>query len=78
MSLSTATRDLKWKGTAYTALPALTHYVVVAQDAVEVVVFARNAGSLEQRFNSLDDVIEFPTLGIALPLREVYYDIDFT
>src|SRR5262245_3728642 len=34
MSPSTASRDLKWKRAAYASLPALTHYVVVAQDAV--------------------------------------------
>jgi Uma2 family endonuclease len=77
MSPSTATRDLKWKRTAYTALPALTHYVVIAQDAVDVVVFARDAGFVEQRLNSPDDVIECPALGIGLPLSEIYYDIDF-
>src|SRR5829696_3962616 len=38
MSPSTANRDLKWKRTAYTSMPALTHYIVIAQDAVDVVV----------------------------------------
>lgn len=55
----------------------LTHYVVVSQDAVDAVVFVREAGFTEQRFTSLDDVIEFPALGVSLPLREIYYDIDF-
>ena len=35
LSPSTAERDLRWKRTAYTSLPSLTHYVVIAQDAVE-------------------------------------------
>jgi Uma2 family endonuclease len=77
MSPSTATRDLKWKRIAYTSLPALSHYVVVAQDSVDVVVFAREAGFSERRFKSLDDVIELPALGMSLPLSEIYYDIDF-
>ena len=72
MSPSTASRDLKWKRSAYTSLPSLTHYVIVAQDAVEVVVFARDSGFAEQRMNSLDDVLTFPALGVSLPLCEIY------
>ncbi len=51
LSPSTKDRDLRWKRTAYTSLASLTHYVVIAQDAliaqdaVEVVVFA--TGSLK-------------------------------
>ena len=33
LSPSTRDRDLRWKRTAYTSLPSLTHYVVIAQDA---------------------------------------------
>ncbi len=74
LSPSTAERDLRWKRTAYTGLPSLTHYVVIAQDAVDVVVFAREAGFVERRLRSLGDSIELPTLGISLPLSEVYRD----
>ena len=77
MSPSTAGRDLKWKRDAYTQMSALTHYVVVAQDDVDVVVFARDDGFSERRFRSLEDVIAFPALGISLPLSEIYRDIDF-
>jgi Uma2 family endonuclease len=41
LSPSTKARDLRWKRTAYTSLASLTHYIVIAQDAMEVVVFAR-------------------------------------
>jgi Uma2 family endonuclease len=76
LSPSTAERDLRWKRTAYTSLPSLTHYVVIAQDAVEVVVFARDAGFAEQRLRSLADTLELPALGISLPLAEIYRDTD--
>jgi Uma2 family endonuclease len=76
LSPSTAERDLRWKRTAYTSLPSLTHYVVIAQDAVEVVVFARDAGFAEQRLRSLGDSLELPALGISLPLAEIYRDTD--
>jgi Uma2 family endonuclease len=74
LSPSTMDRDLRWKKTAYTSLTSLTHYVVVAQDAVDVVVFARDTGFAERRYRSLADTIELPALGIALPLSEIYRD----
>jgi Uma2 family endonuclease len=74
LSPSTMDRDLRWKKTAYTGLPSLTHYVVVAQDAVDVVVFARDAGFAERRYRSLSEMIELSALGIALPLSEIYRD----
>jgi len=78
MCPSTATRDLKWKRAAYATLSGLTHYVVVAQDAVDVVVFARESGFAERRLTRLEDAITFPELGISLPLSDIYYDLDFT
>jgi Uma2 family endonuclease len=74
LSPSTAERDLRWKRTAYTSLPSLTHYVVIAQDAVDVVIFARDAGFTERRFRSLDASLDLPSLGISLPLSEIYRD----
>jgi Uma2 family endonuclease len=74
LSPSTAERDLHWKRAAYTSLPSLTHYVVIAQDAIDVVVFAREQNFAERRMTSPDDVLRFPTLGINLPLSEIYRD----
>jgi Uma2 family endonuclease len=74
MSPSTSGHDLKWKRAAYTGMPALTHYVVVAQDAVEVVVFARDAGFSEQRLRAPDAVLELNSIGASLPLSEIYSD----
>jgi len=72
LSPSTKDRDLRWKRTAYTSLASLTHYVVIAQDAIEVVVFARDNGFAEKRLRSLSDSVEVPGLGISLPLAEIY------
>jgi Uma2 family endonuclease len=72
LSPSTEDRDLRWKRAAYTSLASLTHYVVIAQDAVEVVVFARDKGFAEKRLRSLNDSVEVPALGISLPLAEIY------
>jgi Uma2 family endonuclease len=74
MSPSTAARDLKWKRTAYVSLPALTHYVIVAQDAVDVVMFARDDGFAEQRYRSPADILRLSLLGISMPVSEIYRD----
>jgi Uma2 family endonuclease len=72
LSPSTASRDLRWKRTAYTGLSTLTHYVVIAQDTVDVVVFSREDGFAEHRLRSLDDSIELRSLGISVTLSEIY------
>ncbi|MGA8495808.1 MAG: Uma2 family endonuclease [Xanthobacteraceae bacterium] len=72
LSPSTASRDLRWKRTAYTSLPTLTHYIVIAQDAVDVVVFSREDGFADHRLRSLSGSIELRSLGISVPLSEIY------
>jgi Uma2 family endonuclease len=74
LSPSTKGRDLRWKRTAYTRLPSLTHYIAIAQDAVEVVVFARDDDFAERRIRSIDKTIELRSLGISLPVAEIYRD----
>ena len=74
LSPSTKAHDLRWKRTAYTSLPSLTHYIVIAQDLVEVVVFAREDDFTEQRIRSIDMAIELRSLGISLPMAEIYRD----
>ena len=74
LSPSTEGRDLHWKRAAYTSLASLTHYIVIAQDAVEVIVFARDEDFAERRIRSLDKVIELRSLGISLPMAEIYRD----
>ena len=72
LSPSTAERDLRWKRAAYTSLPTLKYDVVIAQDAVDVVIFAREYGFAERHVRSLDESIELPKLGISLPLSEIH------
>jgi len=74
LSPSTEGRDLRWKRRAYTSLPSLTHYIVIAQDTVEVTVFARDNDFAEQRIRSLDKTVELRSLGISLPVAEIYRD----
>ena len=72
LSPATADPDLRWKRAAYTGLLSLTHYVVIAQDVVDVVVFARDRRFAERHLRSLNDSIELPALGLSLPLAEIH------
>ena len=72
LSPSTSDRDLRWKRGAYTALPTLTHYVVAAQDTVDVAVFERAKGFAERRLKSLADELHFDSLGVSVPLAVIY------
>jgi Uma2 family endonuclease len=72
LSPSTKNRDLRWKRTAYTSLPSLTHYIVIAQDAVEVVGFACDEDFAERPIRSIDEAVELQSLGISLPVAEIY------
>jgi Uma2 family endonuclease len=74
LSPSTARRDLHWKREAYTTLPALQDYVVIAQDHVEVVVFSRAYGFAERRLQSAKEALQLGGLGVTLPLGEIYRD----
>jgi Uma2 family endonuclease len=74
LSPSTKDRDLRWKRAAYTGIPSVTHYVVIAQDSIDVVVYDRASGFGELRLTALDASIEFPSLGVSLPLAEIYRD----
>ena len=74
LSPSTADRDLRWKRQAYAKLASLQHYVVVAQDAVEVFAYDRANGFAERRFDQRGASLDLPALAITLPLAEIYRD----
>jgi Uma2 family endonuclease len=78
LSPSTEKRDLGWKRKAYPSLPSLTHYIAISQDAAYVMVFARDHSFEGQRFGSLDATIDLRSLGISLPLAEIYRDTGLT
>jgi Uma2 family endonuclease len=74
LSPSTANRDLRWKRKAYATLPSLSQYVVVAQDAVEVVSYDRSAAFAERRFETAEATLDLPAVGARLTLRDIYRD----
>ena len=74
LSPSTEGQDLGWKRKAYTSLSSLTHYIAISQDAVEVIVFARDNEFAGRKFRSLDKTIDLRSLGVSLPMVEIYRD----
>ena len=72
LSPSTADHDLRWKRRNYGTLPSLQHYVVVAQDDIEVLAFDRATDFAERRVADIGAFLELPALGLSLPLRDIY------
>ena len=72
LSPSTASRDLKWKRSAYASLDALMHYVVIAQDTTEVIVFSRSDEFGERRYRSVADEVVLDPPGVSLRLAQIY------
>ena len=69
-------RDMVTKRAFYTRLAPLTHYVVLAQDAMRAHVFARADDFEERELTDPEAVIDFPALGASLRLRDVYRDVE--
>jgi len=72
LSPSTADRDLRWKRKAYSSLPSLRQYVVLAQDAIEAFSYDRANEFAERRFDSPESLIDLPALNTSLRLSDLY------
>ena len=78
--LSPATRnyDRGDKFASYRRLDSLREYILIAQEACHVEHFVRKEGGWE--FTEIDDCqgnLMVPTLGIAIPLTELYAKVEF-
>ena len=78
LSPSTADHDLRWKRRAYASLPTLQHYVIIAQDDVDVIAYDRASGFAERRLERLDASLELASLGLTLALRDIYENTGVT
>jgi Uma2 family endonuclease len=72
LSPTTEDLDLEWKRTAYASMASLQHYVVVAQDAVEIVCFDRATGFAERRVGRSDARLDLPAIDASLALADIY------
>jgi len=73
LSESTRRLDDGEKRDAYFTMPTLNYYLLLEQDEAIAVMYERNGERFERHeFTSLDDVIPMASLGISLPLRDLY------
>jgi Uma2 family endonuclease len=74
LSPSTRKRDLTIKRDIYQRMPTIEDYVIIAPRTLEVTHLARAAGWQPAIVRSLDDRIALPSIGVDLPLSEIYFD----
>jgi Uma2 family endonuclease len=75
LSPSTAKRDLTWKRDAYSKLPSLAHYVIVAPDEVKVFVYSRADKWAERKFTDIGKSLLLGAIGAELKLADIYKDL---
>jgi Uma2 family endonuclease len=79
LSPSTRRYDLDEKLAAYLMIPSLECYLVLEQHQPQAIVFRRTPdGFLRTTHEGVVAAIDFPSLGCALSLSEVYEGIEFT
>lgn len=74
LSPTTASVDRHEKQIAYRRIAALEEYVIVAQDSVEVTVFRRQDEWRPVVMGSLDATLELRSIGLTIPLAQIYDD----
>ncbi len=80
LSPSTADVDRGEKFREYIAIESLRQYVLVSQDRPRVETFQRNADGgwgVGPWAEGLDGTVAFPSLGVTIPLAEVYAGVAF-
>lgn len=77
LSESTEQKDRGEKSLAYRSCPSITDYILVSQDRILIEHLHRvKGGWFLQSFNSLEDSLSFLDLEIALPLSEIYDELE--
>ncbi|MDO9709449.1 Uma2 family endonuclease [Paracraurococcus lichenis] len=76
LSPSTAANDRITKNREYAATPSVRRYVMLEQDRIAATVFARIEGEWRGALLTEADTLHLPEIGIALPLAELYEDMD--
>jgi len=74
LSKSTAAYDCGEKFAQYRKLPSLTNYLLITQNKRLIEHYTRQSDGkwLLSEYSELDDVIELPSIGCWLALRDVY------
>jgi len=72
LSPSTESTDRREKASNYRQIPTLDEYVLVAQRTAEVTFYRRSERWAPLTLSSLEDVAEFRSIELSLPLRQIY------
>ena len=80
LSDSTVGRDLGVKIDGYLSVPSIRQYVVVRQDEPSVRVFTRTESgfSVGPSVEGLKAVVRLESIGLDLPMAEIYRDVDLS
>ncbi len=79
LSDGTANTDLVEKNAEYRATPSIQRYVILEQTHAAAIVFARKGEDWISDIVAGDDaVLRLPEIGIAVPLAEIYADVELT
>lgn len=76
LSPSTARTDRVEKMHEYWETPSIQRYVLLEQDAISAMAFARQEGRWSGRVLWPGDVLALPEIGVELPLDELYEGLD--
>ena len=75
LSQSTRKTDETLKRKAYQNIPSLKEYVLIEQDFVDVEVCRKSESWVSNHF-FLGDTVAFETIGLTLPVEEIYRRVD--
>jgi Uma2 family endonuclease len=76
LSPGTASTDHLAKLGEYAATPSIQRYVILEQDAIGAVVYARKGTDFVASVAREGDTLEMPELGIAVPMAELYEGVE--
>jgi len=72
LSRSNTKADQAWRRKVYASVPNCQHYVTVSLKSVAIDAYDRDRGWLQRSLGNLEDALELPALGLAIPLAAVY------
>ena len=75
LSESTRKFDKNLKRQIYQAIPTLEEYVLIEQDRVEIEI-SRKSTNWQPVFYFIDDDITFESIGLTLPVLEIYTRVE--
>jgi len=77
LSPSTTHTDRFVKAREYQRIPSVQRYVMLEQDSVNAVVYARSGETWTHEILIADSILSLPEIGVSLPLAELYEGVVF-